>query len=276
MPQRPIRWLENSPTAPSPRAGFAAGSPTMALTEFPAEANRYHLYIAVPARGRTGRHCANADGPRRRDRNLVRRSDPKRRHRLGVHRRRVRGSTGFDFLARAYTATVPDDARVTDVDKQSPPNSTKSWHILRMLRHAFARFAAHPVELCPAGVVRRDRRTQRRHLRQRQQCGLQGRVRAPAGRLRERGPGSVQRSTSTRAVLHTAVRRGPVETDWRLFTTLVRFDAVYQIHFKCSIRKLSPRMHLWPYARDLFQWPGVAETGPFALRSARTTTAPTR
>ena len=30
----------------------------------------------------------------------------------------------------------------------------------------------------------------------------------------------------------------PVETDWRLFTTLVRFDAVYQIHFKCSIRKL--------------------------------------
>ena len=55
----------------------------------------------------------------------------------------------------------------------------------------------------------------------------------------------------------------PVETDWRLFTTLVRFDAVYQIHFKCSLRKLIEYEHLWPYARDLYQWPGVAETVSF-------------
>ena len=48
----------------------------------------------------------------------------------------------------------------------------------------------------------------------------------------------------------------PVETDWRLFTTLLRFDAVYQIHFKCSIRKLVEYENLWPYARDLYQWPG--------------------
>ena len=55
----------------------------------------------------------------------------------------------------------------------------------------------------------------------------------------------------------------PVETDWRLFTTLVRFDAVYQIHFKCSLRKLIEYEHLWPYARDLYQWPGVADTVDF-------------
>jgi len=55
----------------------------------------------------------------------------------------------------------------------------------------------------------------------------------------------------------------PVETDWRLFTTLVRFDAVYQIHFKCSLRKLIEYEHLWPYARDLYQWPGVAGTVDF-------------
>jgi putative glutathione S-transferase len=55
----------------------------------------------------------------------------------------------------------------------------------------------------------------------------------------------------------------PVETDWRLFTTLVRFDAVYQIHFKCSIRKIAEYERLWPYARDLYQWPGVAETVDF-------------
>ena len=55
----------------------------------------------------------------------------------------------------------------------------------------------------------------------------------------------------------------PLETDWRLFTTLVRFDAVYQIHFKCSLRKLVEYPRLWPYARDLYQWPGVADTVAF-------------
>ncbi len=54
-----------------------------------------------------------------------------------------------------------------------------------------------------------------------------------------------------------------METDWRLFTTLLRFDAVYQIHFKCSIRKLIEYENLWPYARDLYQWPGVVETVSF-------------
>jgi putative glutathione S-transferase len=43
----------------------------------------------------------------------------------------------------------------------------------------------------------------------------------------------------------------------------VRFDAVYQIHFKCSIRKLVEYENLWPYARDLYQWPGVAATVDF-------------
>ena len=55
----------------------------------------------------------------------------------------------------------------------------------------------------------------------------------------------------------------PVETDWRLFPTLVRFDAVYNIHFKCSRRKLAEYEHLWPYTRDLFQREGIAETVRF-------------
>jgi putative glutathione S-transferase len=55
----------------------------------------------------------------------------------------------------------------------------------------------------------------------------------------------------------------PVETDIRLFTTLVRFDAVYNIHFKCSLRKLVEYEHLWPYTRDLYHWPGIAATVDF-------------
>jgi len=55
----------------------------------------------------------------------------------------------------------------------------------------------------------------------------------------------------------------PTEADWRLFTTLVRFDAVYVGHFKCNRRRLVDYRHLWPYARALYQVPGVARTVDF-------------
>jgi putative glutathione S-transferase len=50
------------------------------------------------------------------------------------------------------------------------------------------------------------------------------------------------------------------EADWRLFTTLVRFDPVYVGHFKCNLRRIVDYPHLWSYIRDLYQTPGVAET----------------
>jgi glutathionyl-hydroquinone reductase len=53
------------------------------------------------------------------------------------------------------------------------------------------------------------------------------------------------------------------EADWRLFTTLVRFDAVYHGHFKCSRRRLVDYPALWDYARELYQHPGVAATVDF-------------
>jgi putative glutathione S-transferase len=53
------------------------------------------------------------------------------------------------------------------------------------------------------------------------------------------------------------------EADVRLFTTLVRFDAVYHGHFKCNRNKLSEMPALWGYARDLFQTPGFGETVDF-------------
>ena len=54
------------------------------------------------------------------------------------------------------------------------------------------------------------------------------------------------------------------EADVRLFTTLVRFDAVYHGHFKCNRHKLSEQPVLWAYARDLFQTPGLGDTTDFA------------
>ncbi len=50
------------------------------------------------------------------------------------------------------------------------------------------------------------------------------------------------------------------EADWRLFTTLYRFDPVYVGHFKCNIRRIADYPNLSGYLRDLYQWPGVAET----------------
>ncbi|MBB3978973.1 putative glutathione S-transferase [Rhizobium azooxidifex] len=50
------------------------------------------------------------------------------------------------------------------------------------------------------------------------------------------------------------------EADWRLFTTLVRFDAVYVGHFKCNIRRIADYPNLSGYLRDLYQVPGVADT----------------
>ena len=51
--------------------------------------------------------------------------------------------------------------------------------------------------------------------------------------------------------------------DIRLFTTLVRFDAVYQVHFKCNRQRLADFPNLWPYLRDLFQTPGFGDTTDF-------------
>ncbi|UVL31326.1 glutathione S-transferase family protein [Pseudomonas donghuensis] len=53
------------------------------------------------------------------------------------------------------------------------------------------------------------------------------------------------------------------EADWRLFTTLIRFDAVYHGHFKCNLRRIADYPNLSNWLRELYQWPGIAETVNF-------------
>lgn len=53
------------------------------------------------------------------------------------------------------------------------------------------------------------------------------------------------------------------EADWRLFTTIIRFDAVYHGHFKCNLRRVEDYPNLSNWLRELFQWPGIAETVDF-------------
>ncbi|HRE82538.1 MAG TPA: glutathione S-transferase C-terminal domain-containing protein [Opitutaceae bacterium] len=67
---------------------------------------------------------------------------------------------------------------------------------------------------------------------------------------------------------HLATRRyllggNAVETDWRLFCTLVRFDPVYHGHFKCNLRRIVDYAHLQRYLKTLYALPGIAETVNF-------------
>lgn len=53
------------------------------------------------------------------------------------------------------------------------------------------------------------------------------------------------------------------EADWRLFTTLIRFDVVYHGHFKCNLRRIFDYPNLWNYLRELYQVPGISQTVNF-------------
>ncbi len=53
------------------------------------------------------------------------------------------------------------------------------------------------------------------------------------------------------------------EADWRLFTTIIRFDKVYHGHFKCNRRRIVDYPNLWAWTREMYQWPGVSETVHF-------------
>jgi glutathionyl-hydroquinone reductase len=240
--------------------------------EFPPVAGRYHLYVAraCPWAHRTiiARRLMGLE-----DAIGISFVDPIRDERGWAFTggRYIDDVNDFTFLSEAYIATDPAyEARVTVPvlwDKESRVIvSNESADILRMLGTVFTPLAEHPVDLYP-DPLRDD-------------------IEALNDRIYENVNNAVYKAGFSRrqevyerevyalfALLdeldeRLAQRRflfgsEPVETDWRLFTTLVRFDAVYQIHFKCSLRKLIEYDYLWPYARDLYQWPGVADTVDF-------------
>ena len=178
---------------------------------------------------------------------------------------------GFELLSQAYEAVEPDFSdRVTvpvlwDREHQTIVNN-ESADILRMLSTVFAPLAKHPVELYPAGSAARiDELNDRIY-----ENVNNGVYRAGFASKQVEYEHAVLElfAMLDELDLHLVNQRflvgpTPMETDWRLFTTLIRFDAVYQIHFKCSIHKIAEYPNLWPYLRDLYQWPGVAETVSF-------------
>ncbi len=84
----------------------------------------------------------------------------------------------------------------------------------------------------------------------------------PIGLRRRRGPPLRHVRLAESRLTHQRFLMGAAltEADIRLFTTLIRFDAVYHGHFKCNRARIVDYPALWAYTRDIYQWPGVADT----------------
>jgi putative glutathione S-transferase len=243
-------------------------------TPFPAEAGRYHLYVslACPWASRTVivRHlqrleeavgCTVVD-PIRDERGWAFRDGPGYSH---------DPIEGFEYLSEAYAASDPrSKGRVTvpvlwDKVAHRIVNNSED-DICRMFGGAFVKLStpgAPLPDLFPA-AIEEEHRALARFIYERVNNGVYRAGFASSQKAYEKAFGvlfdSLDELDARLATRRYLFGRQPVEADWRLFCTLVRFDAVYHGHFKCNWRRILDYAHLDGYLRDLYQLPGIAET----------------
>lgn len=246
-------------------------------TRYAAASGRYHLYIslACPWASRTliVRHVKGLEAaigvtvadPVRDERGWAFRDGPGFSH---------DPINGFAFLSEAYAASDPSydtNGRVTvpvlwDRETGRIVNNSED-DICRMLNDEFNGFARHPeVDLFPEALREEiDRWNQLIYEQVNNGVYRAGFATSQAAyekacRLLFATLDELESRLSTRRYL---MGMQIVETDWRLFCTLVRFDAVYHGHFKCNIRRIVDYPNLQGYLLDLYQQPGIAATVDF-------------
>jgi glutathionyl-hydroquinone reductase len=239
---------------------------------FKAESGRYHLYVshACPWAHRTMIFRALKD---LRDHIEVSVVHPEMLNEGWEFRTDFDGATGdrqfgFDYLRQVYLKARPDaSGRVTVPvlwDRDSGRIvSNESADIIRMFNGAFDGITGNTDDYWPQD--------------------LRGRIEEVNARIYDTVNNGVYKAgfATTQQAYDKAV--GPLfdsldwiegllatnryltgdritEADWRLFTTVLRFDPVYHTHFKCNRRRVFDYPHLWGWARELYQWPGIADT----------------
>jgi putative glutathione S-transferase len=181
------------------------------------------------------------------------------------------GVNGARFLHQVYTKADPQySGRVTvpvlwDLERQTIVNN-ESAEIIRMLNSAFAPAGATGPDFCPEplraeidAVNEWVYRTVNNGVYRAGFATSQEAYEEAVSALFESLDAIEERLGRQRYLAGDRI----TEADWRLFTTLVRFDAVYVGHFKCNLRRIVDYPNLWGYLRELFQVPGVAGTVHF-------------
>ena len=241
---------------------------------YPVVADRYHLYIslACPWASRT---LIVRDLKGLADTIGVTIVDPIRDERGWAFRDGPGNSKDpinrFNFLSEAYAATDPDfDGRVTvpvlwdKVTRRIVNNSEDD--ICRMFNDAFRALAKSEVELFPKDIEDEHAKLST-FIHDEVNNGVYKAGFASSQQAYEKACRALfaaldeleARLATRRYLFGSRI----VEADWRLFCTLVRFDAVYHGHFKCNVRRIVDYPNLDGYLRDLYQQPGIAETVNF-------------
>ena len=173
-----------------------------------------------------------------------------------------------DYMHQVYTSAMPDySGRVTVPvlwDKQNGTIvSNESPEIIRMFNSAFDQVGANDGDYYPVSL-----RSEIDSLNERiyesvnngvYKCGFatsQEAYEEAIGPLFDTLDWLDDRLSTQRYLTGGTI----TEADWRLFTTLVRFDPVYVGHFKCNVRRIVDYPNLSGYVRDLYQQPGIADT----------------
>jgi putative glutathione S-transferase len=178
---------------------------------------------------------------------------------------------GFKFLSQAYYATDPNyDGRVTvpvlwdTQTKKIVSNSDDD--LLRMFNNEFAEFATNDYDFFPPDLQEKIEALNKTiYERVNNGVYLAGFAtrQKPYERAAQRLFETLDELDARLATQRYLFGDRMTEADWRLFPTLIRFDAVYHGHFKCNLRRIVDYQNLWPYLRDLYQHDGVADTVNF-------------
>ena len=175
---------------------------------------------------------------------------------------------GLNFLYELYLKANPEySGRVTVPvlwdKKQETIVSNESADIIRMLNSSFADIGAHGEDYYPAALREEidevNARVYDRVNNGVYKAGFATKQDAYEQALQELF-GELDWLEARLGKQRWLVGEQITEADWRLFTTLVRFDPVYVGHFKCNLRRIADYPALSNYLRDLYQQPGIAGT----------------